>query len=405
MKNNRVLNFLLTILQVFMQMCVAVTAVNLFLHGFMGYEKFQVFNTLYIGIVVLIYYVAKSCVSNGKLSFAIHFLAAASVLFMVNGSAEDKILVLVPAMVLGFYSMKRTSQEPFVPLDMGILVGCYIVGFSVKAESATVIPFYCSVIYMAAFFIWYNIRNLNRFVSENSKVKSFNTEQAVNVNSVMLVIFMLICAAVMFIMPRLHLQTVITNVFSGIWNILLAGFHALNIKLPTGGYEKEMAMETTPDNTGQEMAEFLGMPEGNVVLDIIAAAFAAVVFVCMLILLIKALRDIRYKKSLGNDVKEFVRPEFKKKEKTEPKEKKVYLFNEPNEFAVRKIYKQVIKKKLKKNQSVKQNHTPKEISSEVIGWTEETMDMTVLYEKARYSNEAVTREEVERIQKSRKLLK
>lgn len=404
MKNNRVLNFLLTILQVFMQMCVAVTAVNLFLHGFMGYEKFQVFNTLYIGIVVLIYYAAKSCVNNGKLSFVIHFLAAASVLFMVNGSAEDKMLVLVPAAVLGYYSMKKTSQEPFVPLDMGILVGCYIVGFSVKAESATVIPFYCSVVYMSAFFIWYNIRNLNRFVSENSKVKSFNTEQAVNVNSVMLMIFMLICAAVMFIMPQLHLQTVITNVLSGIWNILLAGFHALNIQLPTGGYEKEMAMETTPDNTGQEMAEFLGMSEGNVVLDIIAAVFAAVVFVCMFILLIKALRDIRYKKSSGNDVKEFVKPEFKKKEKTEQK-KKVYLFNEPDELAVRRIYKHVIEKKLKKNQSVKQNHTPQEISSEVLGWTEEAKDMTVIYEKARYSNEAVTREEVERIQKSRKLLK
>lgn len=405
MKNNRVLNFLLTVLQIFMQMCVAVTITNLLLHGFMGYEKFQVFNTLYIGIVVLIYYMAKSYVSSGKLSFAIHFLAAFSVWFVLNGSAEDKMLVFVPAALLGFYSMKRTKQEPFVPLDMGILVGCYLVGFSIKSESGTVIPFYGSIIYMTAFFIWYNIRNLNRFVSENSRVKSFNTDQAVNVNSVMLAIFLVICAVVMFIMPRLHLQTVITGLLLGIWKVLLAGFHALNIEMPTGGYEQEMAMESKPDHTGEQMAEFLGMSEGNVVLDIIAAVFAAVIFVCMMILVIKALKDLRYKKSPGNDVKEFIKPEFKKKDKITPKEKKTSLFHGSNDMVIRKVYKSIIRGKLKRNQSVKRNHTPREISCEVIGWTEETKDITILYEKARYSNETITKEETQKMQKSRKLLK
>lgn len=405
MKNNRVLNFLLIVLQIVMQMCVAVTAVNLLLHGFMGYEKFQAFHTLYIGIVVLIYYLAKSYVSNGKLSLLIHVLAAFSVWFVIGGSAEDKILVFVPAVMLMFYSMKRTTQEPFVPLDMGILMACYLAGFSVKSESTTVIPFYASVIYMASFFIWYNIRNLNRFVSEHSKVKSFNTEQAVNVNSVMLAIFLAICAVVMFIMPHLHLQTVITSVFSGLWNVVLAAFHALNIQMPTGGYEKEHAINNKPESTGAELPEFFEMPEGNVILDIIAAVFAVVIFVCMMILVIKALRDIRYKKSLGNDVKEFIRPEFKKKEKTAREEKKSSLLHPSNDMTVRRAYKRLITGKLKKNQSVKQHYTPKELSSEVLGWTDEIKDVTLLYEKARYSDEAVTKEDVERMQKSRRMLK
>lgn len=405
MKDNRVLNFLLTVLQIFMQMCVAVTATNLLLHGFMGYETFQVFNTLYIGIVVLVYYLARSYVNKGKVSLAIHVLAAVSVWFVINGSAEDKMLVFVPAAVLGFYSMKRTTQEPFVPLDMGIILACYFAGFSVKSESATVIPFYAAVIYMAAFFVWYNIRNLNRFVSEHSRVKSFNTEQAVNVNSVLLAIFLLICGAVMFLMPRLHLQTVITGVFSGLWNVVLAAFHALNIQMPTGGYEKEQAMQNKPESTDGEMPEFFEMPEGNVVLDIIAAVFAVVIVGCMMILVIKALRDIRYKKSPGNDVKEFIRPEFKKKEKTVRTEKKNSLLHPSNDMAVRGAYKSTIRGKLGKNQSIKQNCTPKEISSEVLGWTNETKDLTFLYEKARYSDEVITKDEVEKMQKSRKLLK
>lgn len=405
MKDNRVLNFLLTVLQIFMQMCVAVTATNLLLHGFMGYETFQVFNTLYIGIVVLVYYLARSYVNKGKVCLAIHVLAAVSVWFVINGSAEDKMLVFVPAAVLGFYSMKRTTQEPFVPLDMGIILACYFAGFSVKSESATVIPFYASVIYMAAFFVWYNIRNLNRFVSEHSRVKSFNTEQAVNVNSVMLAIFLLLCGAVMFLMPRLHLQTVITGALSGLWNVVLAAFHALNIQMPTGGYEKEQAMQSKPESTGGEMPEFFEMPEGNVVLDIIAAVFAVVIVGCMLILVVKALRDIRYKKSPGNDVKEFIRPEFKKKEKTVRTEKKSSLLHPSNDMAVRRAYKSTVRGKLGKNQSVKQNYTPREISSEVLGWTDEIKEVTLLYEKARYSDEVITKDEVEKMQKSRKMLK
>lgn len=405
MKDNRVLNFLLTVLQIFMQMCVAVTATNLLLHGFMGYETFQVFNTLYIGIVVLVYYLARSYVNKGKVCLAIHVLAAVSVWFVINGSAEDKMLVFVPAAVLGFYSMKRTTQEPFVPLDMGILLACYFAGFSVKSESATVIPFYASVIYMAAFFVWYNIRNLNRFVSEHSRVKSFNTEQAVNVNSVMLAIFLLLCGAVMFLMPRLHLQTVITGALSGLWNVVLAAFHALNIQMPTGGYEKEQAMQSKPESTGGETPAFFEMPEGNVVLDIIAAVFAVVIVGCMMILVIKALRDIRYKKSPGNDVKEFIRPEFKKKEKTVRTEKKSSLLHLSNDMAVRRAYKSTVRGKLGKNQSVKQNYTPREISSEVLGWTDEIKEVTLLYEKARYSDEVITKDEVEKMQKSRKMLK
>lgn len=405
MKDNRVLNFLLTVLQIFMQMCVAVTATNLLLHGFMRYETFQVFNTLYIGIVVLVYYLARSYVNKGKVSLAIHVLAAVSVWFVINGSAEDKMLVFVPAAVLGFYSMKRTTQEPFVPLDMGIILACYFAGFSVKSESATVIPFYAAVIYMAAFFVWYNIRNLNRFVSEHSRVKSFNTEQAVNVNSVMLAIFLLLCGAVMFLMPRLHLQTVITGALSGLWNVVLAAFHALNIQMPTGGYEKEQAMQSKPESTGGETPAFFEMPEGNVVLDIIAAVFAVVIVGCMMILVIKALRDIRYKKSPGNDVKEFIRPEFKKKEKTVRTEKKSSLLHLSNDMAVRRAYKSTVRGKLGKNQSVKQNYTPREISSEVLGWTDEIKEVTLLYEKARYSDEVITKDEVEKMQKSRKMLK
>lgn len=405
MNNNRVLIFLLNMLQVFMQMCVAVCLTNLLLHGFMGFETFQVWNTLYIGVVIFVFYLAKTCVKNGKLSTAIHLLAVSSIFFMVKGSLEEQMMVVIPALIFFSYSMKRKNEQPFFPLDIGILFGCYVAGFTIKAESGTVIPFYCSMIYVIAFFIWYNIRNLNTFVSENGRVKSFNAEQAVNVNSVMLAIFMLVCTAVMFIMPRLHLQDIIKAVLLGIWRLALAGFHALNIPMPEGGYELEQALIEKEQEEGSDFGIGLEMTEGNDILDLIMVIFAAVIFVCMMVLVLKALKDLRYKKSQGNDVKEFVKPALRKEKNTPLKKKEKFFFHAPNDIAVRKLYKGLILNNAKKGQKVDKTDTPSEISKSVIGWSESTREITDIYEKARYSEEKIAKEEVEMLQKARRNFK
>lgn len=405
MKNNRLLNFLLNVLQVFMQMCVAVCAVNLILHGFLGYETFQARNTLYIGVVVFVFYLAKTCVKNGKLSFLIHLAAVVSIFFVVEGPYENQILVLVPALVFFSASMKRKTEHPVAALDMGILVGCYIVGSSIKAESATVIPFYCSVIYIIAFFIWYNIKNLNSFVQKNGSAKSFNVEQAVNVNSVMLALFMGICAIVMFIMPRLHIQDAIRAVFLGIWGIVLKIIHALNPNLPTGDYELEQMMNNKPNDSGMDdLGIVLEMSEGNDILDLIMVIFAAIIFICMMVLVLKSLKDVRYKKSQGNDVKEFVKPEFKHNKEKKKEKKFVFHGNVSNDVAVRKLYKNLIRQKLKKGHKVDNTDTPQEISKSVIGWDNTAVEVTNIYEKARYSEEMIAKEDVETLRKARKNL-
>lgn len=405
MKNNRILNFLLNVLQVFMQMGVAVCLTNTLLHGFMNYEKFQVGNTLYIGVVIFIYYLAKTCIKNGKLSVMVHLAAAVSVVFVVQGSTEDKILVLLPAILFFSYSMKRKNEHPFLPLDLGIIAACYLVGSSIPAESGTVIPFYCAMIYVVAYFIWYNIKNLNQFVMDNSTVKSFNTEQAVNVNSVMLTIFTLICVMVMFVVPRLHLQDVIRRILLGIWRAFLFGFHALNIKFPEGGYELEQSLMAKPKDDTNELGIMLEMSEGNDVLDLIAAIFAAVIAICMLVLLLKSLKDLRYRKSQGNDVKEFVKPVFRKEGAGNREKKSLFFVNMENDAVVRKLYKSLITRRLKKGSRIDAADTPKEISESVIGWNETVVEITDIYEKARYSEETITKDDVAVLQKARKNLK
>lgn len=404
MNNNKLINLLLNFLQVFMQMCIVVPMVNILLHGFMRYETFHALPTLYMGVVVFIFYVAKVCIKNGKLSVMVHLMAIASIWFVVQGSLEDKLLVIIPALVWFNYSMKRTTQKPFLPLDMGILIGTYILGTTITAESGTVIPLYCTVIYIISYAIWYDIENVNKLVLENGSVKSFNAEQAINVNSIMLSIFLVIMLIAMAILPNRKLQALLNGFLLMTWRIVLAGFKALNIPMPEGGYELEQSLENKQEHYEETGGLMLDMTEGNMVLDLIAAAFALVIFVCMLVLVLKSLKDLRYRHSKGNDVKEFIKPETLKKEKKKEKEQKNFFFNTPNEIAVRKLYQAIITKKLKKGQSVQKSDAPTQITKNVVGLDDKTVAMTQIYEKARYGDEKITQDEVNVLREVRKNL-
>lgn len=405
MSDNRIIRALLNILQLFMQMVVAVVIVNTLLHGFMHYETFQVFNTLYIGGVVCIFYFTNILVKNGKLAFLLHFAAVASILFAVNGTVEDKMTVVVPAIALAYYSMKRKSEAPFMLLDMGIIVGCFIIGGSIPAESGTVIPLFGAIIYVISYLIWYNLINLNDFVIRNGSVKSFNAEQAVNVNSVMLAIFVVVCCAAMFVITKLNLQNIIRSVLLFLWRGVLVVWHALDLKMPERVYELEQSLEKKSDEPVEGFAVYFEMSEGNDVLNVIAFVFAAIIFVSILVLVIRSLRSLRYEKQHNLDVKEFVKPRLNQERKAQNREKMNLFWNTPNEITVRRLYQDLIKKRLKKGQVVDDKDTPSEITTGIIGWDENTQSITQIYEKARYSDEKISGEEVTEMRNLRKQFK
>lgn len=403
MKSNRFLNLLLGTLQVFMQMCVAVTLTNMLLHGFMGYETFHVFNTLYISFPVLIYYLAKSFVKNGKIATAIHLAGLFSTLVIPKGPAEELAMIFVPGLIFMFYSLKRSNERPLLPFEIGILIGGYIFGGTIATESALVIPTYATVFYVVSYAIWYNIYHLNLFVIENGGTKSFNAEQAVNVNSVMLAIFVVACVAMMFLMPALHLHDFFNWILKGIIAGVAFVVRLWTDRIPQGDEIVELPPETPkgPVEPMEEMEIFMEMTHGSEILNWIAAIFALVIFIFMMILLVRALKDVRYRKSQGLDVKEFVKPEFGKKDKAhEKRAREPFFWNVPNDMLIRKMYQKSVKKNLKKGDTVDAHLAPTQITKTTLGWNEQTESMTLLYEKARYSLEEISKEDIAHFQRN-----
>lgn len=408
MKNNAFLNFILNFLQLFMQLCVAVVATNFILHGFMHYETFHAYNTFYIGIVVIVYYFTKCFINNGKLAFIIHLLAAISVLFVVNGAVEDKILVFLPAIILMSYSMKRKSEAPFILLDMGILVVSYVVGFSINSESATVIPFFATLIYIVAYMLWYNITNLNKMVSENGAVKSFNAEQSISVNSVMMAIFIVVCIIVMIISPYLRLEGIMWGFLNALWKLVILFFGMFKFDISDDSKKlaerleenKNVALHSEP-KIGIEME----MTQGMIILNVIAGIFAAFICVFLIVMLVKAIRNFKYYKSTGNDVKEFIKPLARGDRVDGTRKIAGFTRANTNKDKVRLIYYKLIKSKNKKTKNILGLDTPVQMSQKYIGWDDNSKIITDTYEKARYSNYEIKSNDVDIIKNATKNVK
>jgi hypothetical protein len=388
------MNVMMAGLELLMRILVAVCVSNFALHGFMAYETFQFLSTLYIIVPVTAFFFARRFLStHPKLMMIVHVLFALSVIPAVHASVEETFVVFLVVLVFMFISLQAKSQEPVVPADVGVILLCFLLSGTMKSASAALIPAYSAIAYVICFFIHLNLKNVNSFLCENAQVRSFRADQALNVNVVMMAFFMLFCMFFMFLAPRLHIQTVLSAAGRTIGGAIIWLLSMLDV--PTGGYELEFSnpnQTITEEDSGSGVF-LLGTGEGSVILDTIAAVAGVILLIGLAVLAVAAIRRIRFEKVSGHDRKEFIRPEFMdiRVERAEHKKERE-IFGSTNE-RVRKKYKRFVKKNKGKTTIIRGNEVPEYLTKLANG----TDEMTRIYEKARYSNEIVTEEEVKQI--------
>lgn len=389
--SNRMMEVITTVIELVMRLLVAVCVSNFVLNGLMAYEEFQAVNTLYIMVPVTAFFFARRFLYNhGKIMVGLHLLFLLSVIPAVNTSIEDTAIVFIITFVFMAASVKSKGQAPFVPADVGIILVGFILSGTLKSNSAAVIPAYSAVIYVICYFIYINLKNVREFLNENAQVKSFKADQALNVNAVMMAVFMIVCIIAMFIAPRLHIQDILAVIGRGIG----AGIIWLlkRIDAPVGGYELEFENVSKPKPV--EEAEpgglVLGMGEGSVILDTIAAVIGIVILLACIVLLVRAVKQIRFERVCGSDVKEFIHPEFTDVKTAKSAGKRAFEFKGSNNELFRKKYKRFILKNKEKRKIISSSDLPCDITK-MAGGSDE---ITRIYEKARYSNEIITDEEM-----------
>lgn len=389
--SNRMMEVITIIIELVMRIIVAVCVSNFVVNGFMAYEEFQAVNTLYIIVPVTGFFLARRFLYNkGKIMTAFHLFFLLSVIPVVNTSLEDTTVVFLTTLVFMIASIKSKSQAPFVPADVGLILLAFILSSTLKYDSAAVIPAYGAVIYVICYFIYLNMKNVREFLNENAQIKSFRADQALNVNTVMMAVFMIVCIIAMFAAPRLHIQDMLAVI--GRWAGTGIIWILKQIDVPTGGYELEFQniSKPKPADEAESVGLMLGTGEGSVILDTIVAVIGAVILLACIFLVVRAVRQIRFERISGNDVKEFIHPEFTDIKVTKSRKKRVFDLSIDNNERIRKKYKRYILKNKGKTAVISNSALPCDITR-MAGGSEE---ITWIYEKARYSNETVTDEEM-----------
>ncbi|MCR5216183.1 MAG: DUF3488 domain-containing protein [Lachnospiraceae bacterium] len=406
MKSNVVIECILHVLQLIMQVVVVCCGMNVMVHGITRATVLRSDILLLTGLVVVIFYVTKSFLKFKNLAVLIHFGVVVGFALAVQGPAEIKFFSLLPILVLLVFSLARKTEKPFLPLDLGILIACYIMGGSILTANAQAMPYYATILYMLLFFIWFNLSNVNELMKENAGVSSFRPDQAMSVNSVILAIFVILALVVMVALPFLHVQTILAKVLGVVWAVVVKIIHLFDFGETK---EAETVIETvqkTTDSIDQAIAPNLDMGEGNLILDLIVVVIGSIGLIFLVVLAISAIRSLKYGKSEGMDVKEFVRPVREKPiEHVEGGSFWKNLFGQGStRDRIRTTYKTRVEsaakersKKLKTKLVVSKTLVPMEVSKNFLGEDGPSDEFTSLYEEARYSTHDMDETKVERM--------
>lgn len=265
--------------------------------------------------------------------------------------------------------------------------------------------FYMMILYiLSCMFILY-LENFNRYIRNNAETKNIPYQQIRNTNNSII----LFLGGSMLLIMLMFYRLPLTPLLAGVGKAFLRLFGYL--------FSKISLDDSVPEEAPVEQVEpFAPYFETNPILEIIKkiidvmviAVVVAFILVVIFILLNKFI-NLFYKEKKQNtmDVVEFINP-FTKKEFVRNPSRKFFFqqFKRNNNGLIRKYFYKEVTSSLKDNETLPQHLTPSELAeyiklkgvdsdSDIAAQKRE--QLAFYYDKARYSNEECSKEEVKKV--------
>lgn len=400
---NRIIVYLIRGMEMLMQIMVFTLALMVLVMGFFGRSQTEVFRcVLAMGIPCVALYFTRLMARNNISVSAVH--GAALVFMLVFGrDGVEKVAYAIIGIAMIIYSVvlsinDKTRFGEKMPIGMiGVFILAAVVGKYAGLPVLEQWAMGCGIAFIALQIIYCNLSNLNDFMVVNHEVMNFPAKQMVSVNAFIMTVLLVICAGGMV----LSNSSYIFKMLKGIGSLLAAGIRFLvqafvreDEKVPEIGDTRE------PEDQGN-LLDGLEIPEDGPWTDIlngIALVVGVIVMVavviCIAIAFVRLLRSMQGAAGKEGDIKEFIKPEGVRAVRLKGREVHKEDPKEPKNIRVRKLYKSTVKKNAaKKGASLRGNMTPAELSDAYIPIRQE--EVTKIYEKARYSDLEITKEELE----------
>lgn len=257
-----------------------------------------------------------------------------------------------------------------------------------------------------SYIIHLNQHNLHNYINQSEKIRNFPAGEIRLKNNLFLMAFLVIAAGIMLLLPMLPIEALTDIIKAGLVFVLkgliwiaskvfnFSGSEPSADESPVEKWEPGSAINNTP----------IWAVIGDILLKLLAFLSIAALFIWLIFTIYKKLTHRR--KKPGIEIREFILPEMMRervrKKETEGR-RKLFWDLSPN-GRMRKLYMQRVRKAGNKGRVIPKSFTPEEIEEFAgIKGTFGSEELHLGYEKARYSKDGCSDEEVRRIRKAGKL--
>ena len=360
-------------------------------------------------IVFVPFFATAWAVRHVKSIFAyllISLLSLVPVFFVAATIPEKAIFLLISVIIMIIRMVSRlredgydASMEPLIGF-LGLFVGLYIVGALTKNNLVSTVNYYLVFAYTILFILYKNITHLEGYLEFNSSVENIPVRQIRKNNSMILIIFLVLVLAAMILLPMTGASQLIVLLGVGLRNLISWILNLFSSNSPAP--EVPEAAQAPPANQIPE-GILDGMTEApawvTALYNSMSLAIGVVVGILILTALITGIYHLIkkfYRPSLeNNDETVFLNP-LKSTDATDRAgrpARPLWLSFDPNS-TIRKHYRRMIYRNRKHID--RRSYTPLELEEYAgVPESQQRVRLHTLCEKARYSENGCTREDVQ----------
>ena len=439
--NNRIFTVSRTVLEILIQCVVFVALSGLIVLGIVVKPASYIFYVLMVVIPVVIMYIARHRVRKLSLFVVIHIIMivgaallgkteaeatayAACVIFATVRSVSLKLALIRKSEYhttgkknKDSIEVDKDEQSAFVlanermsVLYAAVMIVGYIFGNNVKSDALMELETICFILFILLQIAANQIGKLNEMFIQNAGKSEFPANRIVNINIIMIVIIsiFMILGMILFYNGRYN---GLISMIAGIFGLAIKALLKLILMLMHED-EEDIMPSTKPEKPEGDEAYYGGTLEemgDNPFMNALFEACAVVAIMALAIFAIVMVRRYakRFRQAREEDIDEI---EFIGKDSKEEKRKRQEARRQEKNMPLNAQYRKLFKKKVLsyRNKSGKKEVPyealfPEEITIQRITNEEATATrITKAYEKARYSEEVIDRDELEFLKKHRK---
>lgn len=409
-QKNTVVVYSIRVIELVMQIMVFSLAYMFIVIGFLGRVDFSPFLCLLIVFfpVVLLYIVRGWC-NNRAVTIAAHVAAAFPVIILtMDKIAGVSYIVIYGAVVIYSISLilnKKSHTDEHMPIGMALFfIVAMIVGNITKRDIIEKWSLYYGIVFIILQVLYHNLNNMNDIMIMNSHVKNFPAGQMMRVNTFIIGIVAVICIGAMFIINNPYVY----RLLAAVKDIIINGLRFLFSFIGKGEADEPQIEETTASAASDgDMMLPVEMESGiiqdilNGIAMIIGIIVIIALIVCIAAAFLRLMKKMRGRDGVQGDIREFVSPDESKIKLERKKKKADYVEDDAAAAKVRRLYKNMVAHDAKRKKiSVASNMTPDEISGKHISVSAD--EATMIYEKARYSDEDISTAELDKMREIKK---